>query len=99
MEPIMNSEKKTSLVTRDALLKLLSDDEVASVSSAETAGQLADGEEYLDLQNLDKGVRKAKRGNTLAARVLPKKAIHAKTWEKILAQLKVTPAAVPPTSA
>lgn len=95
----MNSDKKTSLITRDALLKLLSDDEVASVSSAETGGQLAAGEEYLDLQRLDKGIRKAKGGTTPAARVLPKKAIHAKTWEKILAQLRAAPAAVSPTGA
>ena len=94
----MNSDKKTSLITRDALLKLLSDDEVASVSSAETAGQLADGDEYLDLANLDRGVRKAKSKNTLSSRVLPKKAVHAKTWDKILAQLKVPPAAVTPPS-
>ena len=94
----MHSDQKTSLITRDALLKLLSDDEVASVSSAETAGKLADGEEYLDLQNLDKGVRKAKGKTTLSGRVLPKKAVHAKTWDKIMAQLKAPPAAVSPTS-
>lgn len=83
----MNSDKKTAYVTRDALLKLLSDDEVASVSSAETAAQLADGEEYLDLHNLDKGIRTAGGQSTHAGLLLPKKAVHAKTWAKIVAQL------------
>ena len=55
----MKNDERTAYVTRDTILKLLSDDEVAKVSTAETASRLADGDEYLDLEHLDKGVRRA----------------------------------------
>ena len=83
----MRTDKRTTLIARNDLLKLLTDDEVASVSNAETAGQLDDQDEYLDLSNLDKGVRRAKRGQTLTSSVLPKKAVSKETWNKIMAQL------------
>jgi len=54
----MNNDLRTETVTRDNVLKLLSDDEVASVSTAETAPRLLDGEEYLDLEHLDRGVQR-----------------------------------------
>ncbi len=82
----MNSDKRTAYVTRDDLLKLLSDDEVASVSSAETAA-LSAGDEYLDLEHLDKGVLRAKDKSTPMGHTLPKKAVHERTWSKIMAQL------------
>ena len=47
----MNTQR-SQYVTRDSILKLLSDDEVASVSTAETAARLTDGDEYLDLEHL-----------------------------------------------
>jgi hypothetical protein len=75
-------------VTRDSVLKLLSDDEVARVSTAETAARLADGDEYLDLEHLDYGVRRADGSNaTPMGRVVPRTAVHASTWSKILMQL------------
>jgi len=43
----MNNDLRTENVTRENVLKLLSDNEVASVSTAETAPRLLDGEEYL----------------------------------------------------
>jgi hypothetical protein len=86
-EYAMRTDKRTTLIARNDLLKLLTDDEVASVSTAETAGQLDDQDEYLDLSNLDKGVRRAKRGQTLTSSVLPKKAVSKETWNKIMAQL------------
>jgi hypothetical protein len=73
-------------MTRDNLLKMLSDDEVASVSSAESAAKLNEGDEYLDLDHLDQGVRKADGVNAKMGRVLPKKAVQEKTWTKIMAQ-------------
>ena len=55
-----NSERKV-LVTRDTILKLLSDDEIARVSSVEDSSGLPEGEEYLDLESLDQGVQRAKK--------------------------------------
>jgi hypothetical protein len=83
----MQNDTKTEYITRDRLLKLLSDDEVASVSTAETAMRLSDGDEYLDLDHLDRGVLTAHRPVTPMGSVLPKKAVHADTWSKILTQL------------
>jgi hypothetical protein len=45
----MKNEKRTEYLTRAGLMKLLSDDEAARVSMAETAARLGDGEEYVDL--------------------------------------------------
>jgi hypothetical protein len=79
---------RTDLVARDAILSLLSDDEVAGVSTAETAPRLSDGDEYLDLGQLDQGVRTAS-GNTMPmGRVLPRKAVQDRTWREILTHLQ-----------
>ena len=78
---------KQELITRDAILMLLSDDETASVSTAETAISLEDGAEYLDLEQLEKGVQKARKNKMVMGRVLPRKAVHEKTWGKIQGEL------------
>ena len=89
----MKNDKRSEYITRDSILKLLSDDEVASVTTAETAASLADGDEYLDLEELDQGVQCAPRNATPMGRVLPKKAVHEKTWNKILKHLPAPRAA------
>jgi hypothetical protein len=87
----MNTDKlATEVLTRDSILKLLSDDEVAAVSTAETATRLSAGDEYVDLEHLDRGVRRAAGTSTPMANVLAKKAVAEGTWTKIVTQL-VTP--------
>jgi hypothetical protein len=86
----MKSEIQAENVTRESVLKLLSDDEVASVSTAETAARLLDGEEYLDLGQLDRGVQQATRSATVMGHVLPRRAVHKDTWSKILTLLAPT---------
>jgi hypothetical protein len=83
----MTNDKRTAYITRDSLLKLLSDDELARVSNAETADHLSDGEEYLDLERLDQGVCLARGTTTVMGRVLARKAVHEDTWGKIMTQL------------
>jgi hypothetical protein len=87
---------------RKAVLGLLSDDEVASVSTAEAAAGLADGEEYIDLQALDQGVRRARNAAVTMGQVLPRRAVHEGTWNKILIQLTMgvgaPSGAAPPTT-
>jgi hypothetical protein len=84
----MKNSARTEYVTRETILKLLSDEEVARVSTAETATHLADGDEYVDLENPDQGVRKAVLGAGVPmGRVLPKKAVLEKTWREIVALL------------
>ena len=91
----MNTELRTEYVTRDSVLKLLSDNELARVSTAETAARLSDGDEYIDLEQLEHGVRRAIGTTTPMARMLPRKAVHESTWTKILTHLAA--ARVPPS--
>lgn len=83
----MQNRNRNEYVTRDRILALLSDQEIASVSTAETAAGLADGEEYLDLDQLREGVRKEGSSAAPMGRVLPRKAVHEETWLRILQQL------------
>lgn len=88
----MKKDTGVELATRESILKLLSDEEVARVCIAETQAQLATGEEFLDLKHLDRGVRRARPpagvlSTPSMARVLPRSALDAPTWTKILAQL------------
>jgi hypothetical protein len=83
----MKDDKRNEYVTRDTILKLLSDSEVASVTAAETASHLSNGDEYLDLERLNQGVQQASGTTTPMGRVLPRKAMQEKTWNTILAHL------------
>jgi hypothetical protein len=86
----MKSDMRTENIVRESVLKLLSDDEVASVSTAETAARLLDGEEYLDLEQLNRGVQRATRAATVMGHALPRRAVHKDTWSKILTLLGPT---------
>jgi hypothetical protein len=87
----MQNAVRNEYLTRDRILALLSDQEVASVATAETTDRLADGDEYLDLEQLHEGVQTAGSSATPMGRVLPKKAIHESTWRKLLKQLARSP--------
>lgn len=87
----MNNDKRGDYVTRETILELLSDDEVAQVSTAETAAHLVNGDEYLDLEHLNLGVQQAYGTATPTGNVLPKKSVHGPTWTKIAALLKAQP--------
>jgi hypothetical protein len=94
----MNPTKETrnDLVTRDAILMLLSDEEVAKVSMAETATKLPAQAEYLDLDQLQLGIQKANGKAVIMGSVLPREAVHPDTWKKLqaaLATYKTTAAA------
>jgi hypothetical protein len=85
----MNNDTRTEHVTRESILMLLSDDEVASVSTAETRDRPLEGEEYIDLEDLDRGVRSALGATPGMGRLLLRRAVHENTWKKILEQLAV----------
>jgi len=85
----VQNETRNDYLTRDSILKLLSDDEVARVTTAETADRLPDGDEFLDMEQLSQGVQRAHGTSSPMGRVLPRKAVHAKTWSKILAEIAV----------
>ncbi|MEO7730842.1 MAG: hypothetical protein ABIY55_07725 [Kofleriaceae bacterium] len=83
----MQTDKRAGYVARDRILKLLSEVELARVSSAETAARLSNGDEYLDLAQLGQGVRRAPAEVTPQGRMLPRKAVRGRTWKRILAVL------------
>jgi len=79
---------RTKFVFRHNILGMLSDDEVASVSTAETAMGLSDGDEYLDLEQLDRGVCLAAGISGPMGCVLSRRAVRETTWSNILSQLE-----------
>ena len=83
----MKNDDLEQYLSRHGILSLLSDAEVARVSTAETAQGLSDGDEYLDLEHLDWGVQRAPGAGTPMGRVLPRKALQEGTWGKILRHL------------
>ena len=83
----MKTDRENEQVTRESVLKLLSDAEVAKVSTEETTPRLLDGDEYLDLNRLDRGVLRAHGPDAPMDSVLPRKAVHADTWSKLLTRL------------
>lgn len=85
----MNTEHSSRFLNRSSILKLLSNEELAGVSRAESGPPLSVGEEYLDLGALDQGVRRADGEPIAMRRVLPKKAVREATWAAILAQLEI----------
>ena len=88
LEPSVKTDMRSENTIRENILKLLSDEELARVSTAETAAHLPDGDEYLDLEHLAHGVRRAPGRAAPMGSVLPRKAVHESTWSKILAQLE-----------
>ncbi len=79
----MTSPKFDAAVTRDTILKLLTDEENAKVSTLEDNSEIAG--EYIDLDNLARGVQSGSAGST--HNVLPKSAVNAETLSKIVAML------------
>jgi|GEM_PF-1031852 len=85
-----SATSRSERVTRDNTFVLLGDDELVCLSCAETTTRLAEGEEYLDLKALTKGVRRASGGGVQCGRVIPRRAVQTATWDKILAELPRT---------
>ncbi|HXK19538.1 MAG TPA: hypothetical protein VNG33_17130 [Polyangiaceae bacterium] len=75
-------------LTRDRILQLLAEGEVEGASIVETTVRLANGDEYLDLEQLQHGVQRARGAVNPLGRVLSRKAVHEDTWRRIVRQLK-----------
>ncbi|MGN6111154.1 MAG: hypothetical protein ACTHU0_39010 [Kofleriaceae bacterium] len=85
----MNVDKAIEIETRNQILRLLSDTEAEGVATAETH-PIPAGEEFLDLEHLERGVQRAEPA-TRSAHTIPRTAVSDSTWQKILAVL-ATPA-------
>lgn len=83
----MKHPEHDPFLTRESILNLLTEAEVASVHRAETSERLSAGDEFLDLNHLDRGVRRAGTMLTPNGCVLARKAVPDTTWRKITEQL------------
>ena len=80
----MTHQTKNAL-NREAILKLLTDAEVSKVSRAEGELRLVEGDEYIDLEDLDSGVQLVQaKPRTAPGRALPRSAVSEGTWAKIV---------------
>jgi hypothetical protein len=71
-------------LTRESVLALLSDAEVAKVSAAESV-PLIEGDEYVDLTDLDAGIQQVHATPRIApGHALPRSAVSDATWTKIV---------------
>ncbi len=83
----MKTTMKNAL-TREAVLALLTDAEVAKVSTAESFRRLVEGDEYVDLRDLAAGVQKEHvTPRTAAGHTLPRSAVSDATWAKVVGTL------------
>jgi hypothetical protein len=81
----MNVAKLNEYVIRDEVMKLLSAQEVDKIDNEAGAGRLREGQEYLDLEQALQGVKRAACTSPPHGRILPRDAVHAATWSKIVA--------------
>jgi hypothetical protein len=81
----MRPDQKKEVITREAILALLSDAEVAKVSRVEDAPRLIEGDEYVDLEDLAAGVRQVHDTSPRAGHALPRSAVSEATWAGIVA--------------
>jgi hypothetical protein len=81
----MNKPTTKSILKREAIIKLLTDAEVAKVSTAEGAPRLVEGDEYVDLEDLDSGVQLVQATpRTAPGHALPRSAVSDATWAEIV---------------
>jgi hypothetical protein len=69
---------------RDTILKLLSEDELRRVGTAGAGARLSHGDQYIDLEQLHHGVRRAIGTTKPMGHVVPRDDVHEVTWSKIL---------------
>lgn len=68
-------------------MDLLSDDEIARVTTAEAPRGLSEGDEYIDLENLDQGVFVADGLNVPMGNMIARKTVLQRTWANILTHM------------
>jgi hypothetical protein len=81
----MSTQSTKSVLKRESIIQLLTDAEVAKVSTAEGAARLIEGDEYVDLEDLDSGVQLVQATpRTAPGHALPRSAVSDATWAKIV---------------
>jgi hypothetical protein len=75
------------IATRDAILDLLSDTEVAIVTTSSTTRELHAGDEFVDLEHVELGIRRASGVAPPPGYVLPRCAVSDETWRLVVSRL------------
>jgi hypothetical protein len=83
----VDDSQLNSDTNRNAILKVLWNDDIAGFGRAKIPARLQQGDEFIDLQLLGKGVQHALRVTAPTGGVLPRKAVQANTWLQIVARL------------
>jgi hypothetical protein len=84
----MSQTTRKDTVTREAILQVLTDAEVAKVSTAEGAKRLVEGDEYVDLTDLGAGVQLVQATpRTAPGHALARSAVSDASWAKIVTLL------------
>jgi hypothetical protein len=81
----MTTTDKKNLHTRESILALLSDAEVAKVSSSEATKGPIEGDDYIDLEDPNSGVHQAHAKSPVArGAYLSRSAVSDATWQRIV---------------
>lgn len=83
----MKPDKQNGYPIRDRVLALLTDSEAEQVRLAEASPKLEVGDEFLNLDALEKGVRYSPGSDTPPGRLVPRKAVHQDAWNKMVKAL------------
>jgi hypothetical protein len=80
--------KHDQAITREHIMALLSDAEIAKISSAEAARRPIEGDEYIDLESPGAGVHQVHAVSAVhPGHILPRSAVSDATWAKIIAAI------------
>jgi hypothetical protein len=81
----MSGPTRVDLSARISIMMLLTDQETARVTTAEAGARIADGEEFLDLEQLERGIQSAASRTPLAmGHIMPRSAVGNDTWKRIV---------------
>jgi hypothetical protein len=85
--PPMSKRTASEHTERERILAMLSDEENARVSDAEADFRLTNGDEYIELDHLDRGLQRARGIVGSLGTIIPRKSVHTDTWKRIVASL------------
>lgn len=78
--------------TREQVLKLIACGELRDLSQGSANERIGNGDEFLDLEQLGRGVQRGQPGVAPTGQLLTRKSVHEDTWRRILRQLSAAPA-------
>jgi hypothetical protein len=80
-----NVDAMNDTLTRERIVGLLTDEEVAKVGTAEGAPRLIEGDEYVDLEDVRAGIQQVQaEPRTAPAATLARSSVSDASWAKIV---------------